>query len=230
MRVQTSLRAFNPTASIILRTLRFFPSVKTITSHLYLPRSSSKRADWGLTQSPLPKLRRPLPGTRQDWELLFNENGPGYHRTDAARIPASGKRNDNMNEKNDGIAHFSIVAGTAKARNCCANRHKLVIRHRQAWIACPCSPRAGRRLRSRSSHGVALICSPPARGTLAEARALPAMQHSAREERLFALIPSPLQATEEVLPCSLEFPEGSRGFHLYNFSAGGIKFTLSALE
>ena len=37
-----------------------------------------------------------------------------------------------MNEKDDEIAHLSIVARTAKARNYGVNWHKLAIRHGQA--------------------------------------------------------------------------------------------------
>jgi len=42
-------------------------------------------------------------------ELMFNENRLGDHRTDAARTTESGKRNDDMDEKDDQITHLGIV-------------------------------------------------------------------------------------------------------------------------
>jgi hypothetical protein len=61
---------------------------------------------------------------------MFNENGLSNNRTDTARSPESEKRNDNMDEKDDEIAHLSILARTAKAMNCGINWHTLRIRYR----------------------------------------------------------------------------------------------------
>jgi hypothetical protein len=41
--------------------------------------------------------------------LLFDENGLGCHGTDAARAQEAGKRGDDMDEKDDEIAHFIII-------------------------------------------------------------------------------------------------------------------------
>jgi hypothetical protein len=41
--------------------------------------------------------------------LLFDENGLGDHGTDAARTQEPGKRGDDMDEKDDEIAHFIII-------------------------------------------------------------------------------------------------------------------------
>jgi hypothetical protein len=40
------------------------------------------------------------------------------HRTDAARTPESGKSSHDMDEKDDEIAHLSILARTANPGNC----------------------------------------------------------------------------------------------------------------
>jgi hypothetical protein len=52
---------------------------------------------------------------------LLDKNGLGDHRTDAARTPESGKRSEDMDEKDDEIAHLSIIARTANLRNCAVN-------------------------------------------------------------------------------------------------------------
>ena len=44
---------------------------------------------------------------------MLDENGLGDHRTDAARTPESGKSNHDMDEKDDEIAHLSMLARTA---------------------------------------------------------------------------------------------------------------------
>ena len=49
--------------------------------------------------------------------MLFKENGLGDHRADAARTQESGKSSDDMDEKDDEIAHLSILARTANPRN-----------------------------------------------------------------------------------------------------------------
>jgi hypothetical protein len=41
--------------------------------------------------------------------LLFDENGLGDHGTDPARAQESGKSSDDMDEKDDEIAHFIII-------------------------------------------------------------------------------------------------------------------------
>jgi len=64
---------------------------------------------------------RPLSGSIQDQELLLDENGLRDHGADAARAHKSGKGGDDMDEKNDEIAHRSIVARSANTRNCGAN-------------------------------------------------------------------------------------------------------------
>jgi photosystem II stability/assembly factor-like uncharacterized protein len=53
---------------------------------------------------------------------LLHENGLSDHRTDAARTPESGKSSEGMNEKDDELAHPSILARTANPRNCAANQ------------------------------------------------------------------------------------------------------------
>jgi hypothetical protein len=45
--------------------------------------------------------------------LLFDENGLGDDRTDAARTQEAGERSDDMDEKNEEIGHLSILARTA---------------------------------------------------------------------------------------------------------------------
>jgi hypothetical protein len=41
--------------------------------------------------------------------LLFDENGLGCHGTDPGRAQEARKRNDDMDEKDDEIAHFIII-------------------------------------------------------------------------------------------------------------------------
>jgi hypothetical protein len=41
--------------------------------------------------------------------MVFDENGLGDDRTDAARTQKPGKSNDYMDEKHDEIAHFLII-------------------------------------------------------------------------------------------------------------------------
>ena len=62
-----------------------------------------------------PEPGRPLPGTIQDQELLLDENGLGDHGTDPSRAQESRKRNDDVDEKDDQIAHLCIVARTGNA-------------------------------------------------------------------------------------------------------------------
>ena len=58
-----------------------------------------------------------MPGTIEDQELLLDKNGLGDHRTDVTRTQESGKSSHDMDEKDDEIAHLSILAITAKPRN-----------------------------------------------------------------------------------------------------------------
>jgi hypothetical protein len=62
-----------------------------------------------------------LPRTIEDQELLLDENGFGDYRTDAARTQESGTSNDDVDEKDDEIAHLGILARMANTRNCPAN-------------------------------------------------------------------------------------------------------------
>jgi len=48
---------------------------------------------------------------------LLDKTGLRDHRTDAARTPESGKSSDDMDEKDDEIAHLSILVRTANPRN-----------------------------------------------------------------------------------------------------------------
>jgi hypothetical protein len=68
-----------------------------------------------------PESGRPLSGSIQDQELPLDENGFRDHGADAARAHKSGKGGDDMDEKNEEIAHHSTVAGSADTRNCAAN-------------------------------------------------------------------------------------------------------------
>ena len=54
--------------------------------------------------------------------MLLDENGLSDHRTDAARTQESGKSSHDMDEKDDELAHLSILARTANPRNCAANQ------------------------------------------------------------------------------------------------------------
>ena len=54
--------------------------------------------------------------------MLLNENGLGDHRTDAARPQESGNRSNDVDEKDDEIAHFTMLARTANPRNCKVNQ------------------------------------------------------------------------------------------------------------
>jgi hypothetical protein len=51
---------------------------------------------------------------------LLKKNGLGDYRTDAARTQESGTSSDNVDEKDDKIAHLGILAGKPNARNCLA--------------------------------------------------------------------------------------------------------------
>ena len=57
-----------------------------------------------------PQIRCPLSGSIQDQKLLPDENGLCDYRTDAARARESGTSNDDMDEKDDKIAHLLMIA------------------------------------------------------------------------------------------------------------------------
>ncbi len=60
-----------------------------------------------------------VPGGRiPDDGLLATDNGLGDERTNPARTQESGERSDDMNEKDDEIAHLSILTRTAKLQEC----------------------------------------------------------------------------------------------------------------
>ena len=65
----------------------------------------------------------------EDQELLLDENGFSDDRTDATWTQEPGERSDDMNEKDDEIAHLTILPRTAKLQNCALP----AIRHRQAY-------------------------------------------------------------------------------------------------
>jgi len=67
------------------------------------------------------KIGRPLPRAIEDRELLLNENGLGDHRTHAARTPKSGNRSQDVDEKNDEIAHHRMLARAVKPSNYAVN-------------------------------------------------------------------------------------------------------------
>jgi hypothetical protein len=50
------------------------------------------------------QIGRPLTGSIEDQELLFDENGLGDDRTDSARAHEQGERSDDMNEKMTSIS------------------------------------------------------------------------------------------------------------------------------
>ena len=52
---------------------------------------------------------------------MLDENGLGDHRPDTALTPESGKSSEGMNEKDDELAHLSILARTANPRDCAVN-------------------------------------------------------------------------------------------------------------
>ena len=50
--------------------------------------------------------------------MLVDENELGDERTDSALTQEPGERSDDMNEKDDEIAHPTILARTAKLQEC----------------------------------------------------------------------------------------------------------------
>ena len=53
--------------------------------------------------------------------MLLDENCLGDHRTEAARTRESGKSSDDMDEKDDEIAHLLIVINPGIAWACTTN-------------------------------------------------------------------------------------------------------------
>ena len=53
----------------------------------------------------------------EDQKLLLDKNGLGDHRANATRTQEPGKSSHDMDNKDNEIAHLSILARTAKPRN-----------------------------------------------------------------------------------------------------------------
>ena len=71
-----------------------------------------------------------MPRSIEDQELLFDENGLSDDRTDSARTHEPGERSDDMNEKDDEIAHLSILARTAIPQELWVNQQFAIDRNR----------------------------------------------------------------------------------------------------
>ena len=56
------------------------------------------------------QTRCPLSGPIEDDQLMFHQYRLSNYRTNAARPRDSNKSNDEMNEKNDRIAHLGILS------------------------------------------------------------------------------------------------------------------------
>ena len=61
------------------------------------------------------------PGAIHDQELMLDENGFSDDRTDATWTQESGECSDDMNEKDDELAHLTILTRTANPRDCAVN-------------------------------------------------------------------------------------------------------------
>jgi len=59
-------------------------------------------------------------GPIEDQQLLLDENGLSDDRTNATWTQESDERSDDMNEKDDEIAHLTILARTANPQELCA--------------------------------------------------------------------------------------------------------------
>jgi hypothetical protein len=59
--------------------------------------------------------------TIEDQELLLDENCLGDNGTDAARTQEPGKSSDDMDEKDDEIAHLLILTNPGIAWDCATN-------------------------------------------------------------------------------------------------------------
>jgi hypothetical protein len=60
------------------------------------------------------QIRRTFPRAIQDEQLMFEQNGFCDYRADAARSPEPANGNEEMDQKDNGIAHISILSATAK--------------------------------------------------------------------------------------------------------------------
>ena len=58
------------------------------------------------------KIGCSLPGSIENEELVFDENGLGDHRTQAAGPQQPGERGDDMDEKDEEMAHLCSIAKT----------------------------------------------------------------------------------------------------------------------
>jgi hypothetical protein len=68
-----------------------------------------------------PETGRSLMGSIQDQHLMLDQDGFRDHGTDAARAQKPGTRSEGMNEKQEEMAHRSIVAGAANSGNYAEN-------------------------------------------------------------------------------------------------------------
>jgi hypothetical protein len=64
-----------------------------------------------------------LPGAIHDQELVLEEERLCNYGTDPARSEQAGQNSDEVDEKNDQIAHRRIVAGREILRNCGRNNN-----------------------------------------------------------------------------------------------------------
>jgi hypothetical protein len=62
-----------------------------------------------------------VPRTTEDQELLPDEDRLRHHGTHAAGTKMPGERCDEMNEKNDQIAHFIVVSKPGFVWGCVTN-------------------------------------------------------------------------------------------------------------
>jgi hypothetical protein len=62
-----------------------------------------------------------VPRTIEDQELLLDEDRLRHHGTHAAGTQEPGERCDEMNEKNDQIAHFIVVSKPGFVWGCVTN-------------------------------------------------------------------------------------------------------------
>src|SRR6516164_478645 len=68
-------------------------------------------------------IRRSVPGAIHDQELVLEEERLRNYGTGAARSEQAGQGSDEVDEKNDQIAHHRIVAGRGILRNLVRNNN-----------------------------------------------------------------------------------------------------------
>src|SRR6516164_9111362 len=68
-------------------------------------------------------IRRSVPGAMHDQELVLEEERLRNYGTGAARSEQAGQGSDEVDEKNDQIAHHRIVAGQGILRNLVRNNN-----------------------------------------------------------------------------------------------------------